>query len=106
MEILPKPVGLMSSSISSTDSSRLGSVALSGLATGLSGLTVGLTYYATTAGDLVTDGVYYGRDGATQSNSALDSYFYITDPKSKVIVSSESQIGIAVAADTILLRLV
>jgi hypothetical protein len=39
-------------------------VAVSGLVSGYSGLSVGMMYYATTAGDLITDGSYYGREGA------------------------------------------
>ena len=105
MEILPKPVGVVQSVATASDHSNLATVAVSGVATGFTGLTVGMTYYATTSGKLVTDGVYYGRDGATQSNSAVNGYFYITDVADSLLVSAESQIGIAVASDTILLKL-
>ena len=101
MEILPKPIGV--SIASSADTSKLSAVALSGLAGGLSGLTPGMTYYSTTSGKLVTDGTYYGRDGATSSSGAVDGFFYVTDEANKVIVSADSQVGIAVSTDTLAL---
>lgn len=103
MEILPKPIGVMTSIASSTDNAQINAVALSGLAGGFSGLTPGMTYYATTSGKLVTDGTYYGRDGATSSSGAVDGFFYVTDEANKVIVSADSQVGIAVSTDTLAL---
>lgn len=103
MEILPKPIGVMASTVASTDLSQYGSVALSGMAGGFSGLIPGVTYYATTSGKIVTDGAYYGRDGATSSDASAGSFFYVTDDINQVIVSSDSKIGIAISTDSILL---
>ena len=79
---------------------------MSGVATGFTGLTAGMTYYATTSGKLITDGMYYGRDEATQSNSAVDGYFYINDVDDNLLVSAESQVGIAISSTSMLLDLV
>lgn len=104
MEILPKPLGIMTSTVNYLDANKYGSVALGGIAAGFSGLTPGMTYYATTSGKVITDGSLYGRSSATASNSANNGHFYVTDVVDKLIVSSDSIIGIAVASDSILLR--
>jgi hypothetical protein len=106
MEIMPKPVGVMTSSVATSANVQIGQVAMSGLAGGFSNLDVGLAYYGTTTGELISDGVHYGRDGASHSNEAVDGYFYVTDPVTKTMVSADSQIGIAVSANTLLIRLV
>ena len=103
MEILPKPIGVMATTVTSTDSYQYGSVVLSGMAGGLSGLVPGVTYYSTTSGKIVTDGAYYGRNGATSSDASASSFFYVSDDTNQVIVSSDSEIGIAISSDTILL---
>lgn len=104
MEILPKPLGVMTvKGLSASPQSA--SVALSGLASGFSGLVVGETYYTTTSGKVVTDGGLFGQSDTTATDAAVEGYFYVNDIVDKVVVSSDSILGIAVASDTILLRL-
>lgn len=101
MEIYPKAMGVVTSSNTGASTST---VALSGTVSGLSGLTVGKMYYTTTNGKLVADSSYLGRDGITTSN-AYDEFEYVEDTVNNVIVTQDSQVGIAIASDTLLLRL-
>lgn len=101
MEVMARPFGVMTSTVASTDAYQYGSVAITGMASGFTGLTPGLNYYTTTSGKLITDGVYYGRDS---SNPSSNGYDYVTDVVDKVIVSAESYVGVAVSSSTILLR--
>lgn len=105
MEILPKPVGVMTSSGVSPLAQTV-SVTLSGLASGFSGLVVGETYYTTTRGQVVTDGSYYGSGDTTASNTGLNGFFYANDITDNILVSTDSILGMAVASDTILLKTV
>ena len=96
MEILPKPVGVLASG---------STLALSGAVTGYSNLQVGKMYYATTGGSLVADSNgYYGSDGLL-SNAASNAFNFVYDAKQDVIVTMDSQVGLAVSSDTILLNL-
>jgi hypothetical protein len=101
MEVLPKPLGvMMSSGVSGAQST---SVSMSGVATGFSGLTPGMTYYTTTAGKLVTDGSYYGMSDV-QSASSINGFFYVTDVSNNIMVGADSIIGVAISSDSILLK--
>jgi hypothetical protein len=104
MEILPKPLGVMTVKGRSL-SPQSASVALAGLASGFSGLIVGETYYTTTSGKVITDGAFYGQSATTATDAALEGYFYVDDVVDKVIVSADSVLGLAIASDTILLKL-
>ena len=101
MEILPKPIGITADA--SGDAS-LASVAVEGLINGFTDLTPGNTYYTTTMGKLVTSGVGYGRDPTTSSSASMDDHFYIEDKAAGVIVTADSQIGIALSSSSILIR--
>ena len=79
-------------------------VALSGVASGFSNLVVGETYYTTTSGKLVTDGSYYGMGDATSSNDGIDGFFYVTDVADNLMVCAESILGVAITADSILIK--
>ena len=66
---------------------------------------VGKIYYATTAGSLVADSSgYYGSDGLL-SAAAAEMYNYVYDAKQNVIVTCDSQVGLAIASDTLLLNM-
>lgn len=101
MEIMPKPIGITHHAM---DSSTVSSIAVEGLVDGYTGLVTGQTYYATTMGTLVTSGKGYGRDPTTASSASMDDYFYIEDKVNGVIVSADSQIGIALSSTSLLLR--
>lgn len=101
MEILPRPLGVVTSTSTGSSSST---VAVSGTVSGLSGLTTGKMYYTTTNGILVADSNYYGRDGITTS-AAYDEFEYVVDTVNNVIVTQDSQVGLAVASDTLQLRI-
>ena len=103
MEVLPKPLGVMTTS-GEVGTFQSVSVALSGVASGFSNLVVGETYYTTTSGKLVTDGSFYGVGDATSSNNGIDGFFYVNDVSDNLMVSSESILGVAVAADSILIK--
>ena len=105
MEIKPRPIGVVTADVvSSSASLASGAVAVSGTVNGFSNLVVGKMYYTNTAGQLVADGNFYGRDGLT-SNAAIDEFHYVFDAANNVIVTVDSQIGVAVSSDTIVLRL-
>jgi hypothetical protein len=104
MEILPKPLGVMTVKGRSS-SPQTASAALSGFASGFSGLVVGETYYTTTSGKVITDGAFYGQSATTASDAAIEGFFYVNDVVDKVIVSADSVLGIAISSDTILLKL-
>ena len=103
MEVLPKPLGVMTSSgeVGSTQSTT---VSMSGVASGFSGLVPGVTYYTTTSGKLVTDGTFYGFSDAQSSNPATNGLFYVSDVANNVMVGSDSLIGVAISSDSILLK--
>ena len=99
MEIKPRPLGLMQTSKSSSGTLDTSSLVVSGVLGGLSGLTVGATYYTTTSGNLVTPGTI------GTSNPLLNDYLYFTDVATQTIVSADSVIGVAVTPESILMRI-
>ena len=102
MEVLPKPLGvIMSSEVSGSQST---SVSMSGVATGFSGLVPGMSYYTTTAGELFTDGSYYGMSDVQSASSAVNGFFYVTDVSNSIMVGADSLIGVAISSDSILLK--
>ena len=60
-------------------------------------------YYTTTTGKLIADGNYFWRDGFT-SSAAYDEYNYIEDTTNNVIVTQDSQVGLAISTDTLVMR--
>ena len=103
MEVLPKPLGVMTTS-GDVGSSQSTSVSMSGVASGFSGLVPGKTYYTTTSGKLVTDGSFYGLSGVQSSNSAVNGFFYVTDESNNLMVGADSIIGVAISSDSLLLK--
>jgi hypothetical protein len=101
MEIKPRPVGVLTGSASAASSSS--NLALTGKASGFSNLTAGYMYYTNTKGELVTDGKYYGRSPGTSSISA-DEYDYVSTTTGSSMVTLDSQVGLAISSDTVLLR--
>ena len=105
MEIKPRPIGVVTSpKVLLSTPLTSGAIAVSGTVSGYSNLIIGKMYYTTTGGQLIADSNFYGRDGLS-SNAAIDEYQYIYDPVNNVIVTVDSQVGLAIAADTIVLRL-
>lgn len=101
MEILPKSIGL---TIGPSDTKGGSSVAVEGVLYGFKNLIVGNTYYSTTLGTMITSGENYGRDLTTSSSASMDDHFYVEDSAAGIIVSANSQIGIALTSSSILLR--
>ena len=88
LESLPSPFGV----------STGGSIVVSGTVSGFSGLVTGKAYYTNTMGQLVSGGVYYG-----SAATAWSSPIYVTSPDGKMLISSDSLVGVAIATDTILI---
>ena len=99
---MPKPMGILTNSTLSANAAA--SVAVSGIIGGFVGLTPGKLYYVATDGTFIADTKFYGRDGLS-SNAAIDEFDYIHDVANKIIVTQDSQVGLALSSDAMELRL-
>lgn len=87
MEVLPKQLGMVSTTSSSTASST--EVVLAGTVSfEQGGLSTGRVYYSNTKGELIASDSYWGRESAAQ-------FYYYTDASTDTIVAQDAKVGFA-----------
>lgn len=102
IEILPSPIGVISSSTLLSQTASTLPVMLTGTISGFSNLELGKAYYTTTQGELIAGKDYFGH-GDMSCNSDLADCI-VTSDDGTTMVSKNSYLGLAVAKDTILLK--
>eukprot|EP01041_Mallomonas_annulata_P005001 gene5001-10007_t len=96
MELKGRPLGISTQASASSEDI---SITASGAVSGLSGLTVGSSYYTNSNGDLIDSGLPFGQTPLPGS-----IYDYVSSIDGKMLLSADSYIGYAVSSDTILLK--
>ena len=118
MEVMPAPFGVVSSLSKTSSSSAVSKnmrdsqnevsatntaeIVLAGTLSLTSStapqLAPGMNYYANTMGEVLSGGTFYGRGGSSAYSSA---YYYVESADGSTIVTLDSKVGVATAANAI-----